>query len=272
MTWYTEYCIEPYKRNGSMIPVSALQDFYEREDAGYSTYYWFTEEAAIEIRAQGNSVGLSRFPVYTRFLVIDIDRENDLLTALADTYSISNQLSDRGLKHSVWFSGGKGCHIYIHCEEMFGVDVPYSQLSWIRKQGWKVDETLYQHARLLSNPGRRSKKTGIRKHKMFDKTGSLLIIPRVNPPERKEAATGVGVADLARIALFRLQKAFEAPPSSRHTTIWSLSGAFAEAGADKQLTVELMRWVNSQWDQPKDDEGLLRAVNQAYSQTSQKRS
>lgn len=255
-----------------MIPVSALPEFYTHDDAGYSSYYWFTEEAANEIRAQGNSVGLSRFPVYTRFLVIDIDRENDLFTALADTYSISNQLSDRGIKHSVWFSGGKGCHIYIHCEEMFGVDVPYSQLSWIRQQGWKVDETLYQHARLLSNPGRKSKKTGIRKHKIFDKDGMLLHVPRVEPPVRKEAPAGIGTADLARIALFRLQKAFETDPSSRHVAIWSLAGAFAEAGADKQLTIELMRWVNSLWSQPKDDEGLVRAVSQAYTQMSQKQS
>lgn len=265
--YYCEYSLEPYKRNGTMIPVSALTDFYQRDDAGYSSYYWFTEEAANEIRAQGHSAGLSRFPVYTRYLVIDIDREDDLLTALADTYSISNQLTDRNLKHSVWFSGGKGCHIYIHCEEMFGVDVPYSQLSWIRQQGWKVDETLYQHARLLSNPGRKSKKTGIRKHKMFDKNGDLLVVPRVDPPVRKEVAAGVGTADLARVALYRLQKAFEGDPSSRHQTIWSLSMSFAEAGTDKQLTTELMRWVNSSWSNPKDDGGLLRAVSQAYAQS-----
>jgi hypothetical protein len=253
-----------------MIPVSALQDFYGRDDAGYSTHYWFEESAALEIRAQGNSVGLARFPVYTRFLIIDIDRENDLFTALADTYSISNQLSERGLKHSVWFSGGKGAHIYIHCEEMFGVDVPYSQLTWVRQQGWKVDETLYQHARLLSNPGRKSKKTGIRKHKMFDRGGSLLVVPRVSPPERKEEALGITTADLARIALFRLQKAFETSPSSRHQTIWSLSSAFAEAGAPQRLTEELMQWVNSVWSHPKELDGLRRAVLQAYTQAGKK--
>lgn len=272
MDYYCEYSLEPFKRSGTMIPVSALPEFYQREDAGYSSYYWFTKEAADEIRAQGNSVGLSRFPVYTRYLVIDIDREDDLLTALADTYSISNQLTDRGLRHSVWFSGGKGCHIYIHCEEMFGVDVPYSQLSWIRQQGWKVDETLYQHARLLSNPGRKSKKSGIRKHKMFDKHGELLVVPRVTPPVRREVTVGAGTADAARIAFYRLQRAFEGDPSSRHQAIWSLSMSFADAGADKQLTTELMRWVNKNWSQPKDDEGLLRAVNQAYTQTSQKQS
>lgn len=270
--YYTEYSLEPYRRSGVMIPVSSLPDFYQQDDAGYSSYYWFTEEAANEIRAQGHSAGLSRFPVYTRFLVLDIDREHDLFTALADTYSISNQLRSRGLRHSVWFSGGKGCHIYIHCDEMFGVDVPYSQLSWIRQQGWKVDETLYQHSRLLSNPGRKSKKTGIRKHKMFDVDGQLLHIPRVDPPARKEATAGAGTADLARVALYRLQKAFEGDPSSRHQAIWSLSMSFAEAGVDKSLTVELMRWANQNWTQPKDDEGLLRAVSQAYTQTFQKRS
>jgi hypothetical protein len=266
MDYYVEYCIEPFKRSGVMIPVSSLQNFYERDDAGYSTHYWFTEDAAREIRAQGNSMGLSRFPVYTRFLIIDIDRENDLFSALADTYSISNQLSDRSLKHSVWFSGSKGMHIYIHCEPIFGVDVPYSQLTWIRQQGWKVDESLYQHGRLLSNPGRKSKKSGIRKHKMFDRDGQLLVIERVNAPERKERPTDVGTADLKRIALFRAQRALEQDPNSRHQTIWSLSCSFAEAGTPKQLTVEIMRWINQSWTQPKEDGGLLRAVSQAYDQ------
>ena len=272
MNYFVEYALEPFQRKGTMIPVSALPDFYQRDDAGYSTYYWFTEEAANEIRAQGNSVGLSRFPVYTRFLVIDIDREDDLFTALADTYSISNQLRERGLKHSIWFSGGKGCHIYIHCEPIFGVDVPYSQLSWIRQQGWKVDETLYQHARLLSNPGRKSKKTGIRKHKIVDYDGSLLRIERVAPPVKKEIATDVGTKDLARIALFRAQKALEQDPSSRHTTLWSIASTFAQAGANINFTIEVLRWVNSHWENPKDDEGLIRAVKQGYQQTSHKQS
>lgn len=267
MNYFVEYALEPFQRKGTMIPVSALPDFYQRDDAGYSTYYWFTEEAANEIRAQGNSVGLSRFPVYTRFLVIDIDREDDLFTALADTYSISNQLRERGLKHSIWFSGGKGCHIYIHCEPIFGVDVPYSQLSWIRQQGWKVDETLYQHARLLSNPGRKSKKTGIRKHKIADYDGSLLRIERVAPPVKKEIAVDVGTKDLARIALFRAEKAVETVPSSRHQAIWSLAMSMFAAGFSEELTTGLLRHINSLWPQPKDDPGLLRAIQQAKQQS-----
>lgn len=269
MNWYTEYCIEPYKRAGVMIPVSALTDFYQRDDAGYSSYYWFTEEAANEIRAQGHSAGLSRFPVFTRYLVLDFDRENDMFSALADTYSVSNELRRRGLKHSVWFSGSKGMHIYIHCVPREGVNVPYSQLSWVRKQGWKVDETLYQHARLLSNPGRKSKKTGLRKHKMFDVPGELLDYPLVEAPA-KQLATGVTNKDLARIALFRTQKALETEPTSRHQQIWSLSMSLFEAGADEGLVTELMRFVNQFWEQPKEEDGLIRAIRQAKSQAGEK--
>jgi hypothetical protein len=270
VNYFVEYTLEPFKRDGTMVPVSALTDIYQRDDAGYTTYYWFTEEAANEIRTQGRSVGLSRFPVFSRYVILDIDREDDLFTALADTYSISNQLRERNIKHSVWWSGGKGCHVYIHCEPMFGVDVPHSQLCWVRQQGWKVDESLYQHGRLLSNPGRKSKKTGIRKHKIADYDGSILRIERVTPPVKKEKPVGVGTADLKRIALFRAQKALQEDPSSRHQTLWSLAGAFAEAGADKQLTIEVLRWINSSWAKPKDDEGLVRAVTQAFQQISHK--
>jgi hypothetical protein len=249
-----------------MIPVSALPEFYKKDDAGYSSYYWFREEHAKEIQKQGNSAGLSRFPVYAKYLVIDIDRENDTSAALRDMTQYSLELRAMGLKHSVWVSGGKGFHIYIHCEPMEGIDVPYSQLCWVRERGWKVDTTLYQHGRLLSNPGRKSKKTGVRKHKHADYDGALLRVPRVQPPERATLSAEVGTADLARIALFRLQKALERDPDSRHTTLWSLSGALAEAGMKEELAVEVLSWLNNFWTSPKDHEGLVRAVKQAYDQ------
>jgi hypothetical protein len=263
--YYVEYCIEPFKRDGTMVPVSALTDIYQRDDAGYTTYYWFTEEAANEIRAQGRSVGLSRFSVFSRYVVLDIDREDDMFSALADTYSVSNELRARGLKHSVWWSGSKGAHIYIHCVPRFGIEVPHSQLVWVRQQGWKVDETLYQHGRLLSNPGRKSKKTGVRKHKMFDVDGELLDYPLVSAPVKK-ASVAVTNQDLARVALFRVQKALESDPSSRHQAIWSLSMALFEAGAQESLVIDLMRFTNSFWSAPKDDAGLLRAITQAKNQ------
>lgn len=266
--YWVEYSLKTTQRSGKMIPVSSLPEFYTKGNAGYSSYYWFREEDAREIQKQGNSIGLSRFSVYTRYLVVDIDRENDTAAALRDMEAYTAELRGMGLKHSVWVSGGKGFHIYIHCEPMEGIDVPYSQLCWVKERGWKVDLTLYQHGRLLSNPGRKSEKTGIRKHKLSDYPGELLQVPRVQPPERATRTAEIGSADLARVALFRLQKALEQDPSSRHTTLWSLAGTLAEAGMEEQLTTDLLRWINKFWTQPKDDEGLIRAVNQAYQQMS----
>lgn len=249
-----------------MIPVSKLPEFYKLDDAGYSSYYWFREEDAREIQQQGRSIGLNRFSVYTRYLVLDIDREDDMPAALKDMEQYSAELRGMGLKHSVWVSGGKGFHIYIHCEPMEGNDVPHSQYCWVKERGWKVDFSLYQHGRLLSNPGRKSKKTGVRKHKIKDYDGELLHVPRVQPPERSERPPDLGSSDLARIALYRAQKALESEPDSRHTRLWSLAGAFAEAGMPEPLTVELLEWINKFWPQPKDREGLERAVHQAYDQ------
>lgn len=275
MDYYCEFARQPYKRSGKMIPVSTLPQFYELEDAGYSTYYWFTKEAADEIRAQGHSAGLSRFPVYSRYLVIDIDREDNLELAKADTDTISVYLRTQSIKHSVWMSGGKGYHVYIHTDPMFGIFVPHSHLMWVKSiivelLGVKVDESLYQHGRLLSNPGRKSVKTGIRKHKIGDYPGATLSIPREDPPARTPRPEGLGNRDLARIAFFRASKVLESDPSSRHTTIWSLAGAFAEAGATEEFTIGVLEWVNQFWKDPKDSDGLKRAVNQAFQQTLQR--
>lgn len=266
MTFYCEYALKPHLRNGAMIPVSSLPKIYERNDAGYSSYYWFRQPAANDIIAQGNSAGLSRFSVYSQYLVLDIDRENDLSQAYDDMRLYSLELEAMQLKHSVWVSGGKGYHIYIHCVPIEGIDVPYSQLAWVQQQNWKVDLTLYQHGRLLSNPGRKSDKTGIRKYKLSDFNGELLNIPRVAVPERFIPACHLLAPDLARIALYRIQKTFESQPSSRHTALWSLAGSCAEAGMPMELCVELLGWMNQMWETPKDSAGLERAIKQGYSQ------
>jgi hypothetical protein len=254
-----------------MIPVSALADLYNRPDAGYCSYYWFTKEAADEIRARKHSGGLAVFSVYTKYLVVDIDRENDLHAALRDMEQYSLELQAENIKHSVWVSGGKGFHIYIHCEPMEGTHVPYSQLKWIESRNWKVDKSLYQHGRLLSNPGRKSKKTGVRKHKIREFDGNLLRVPTVQPPVRAPAPAGeITSSDKLRLAFFRLQKILEVEPDSRHTTIWSTAGMCADAGIEEELTIQLLTLVNKQWQNPKDHDGLVRAVNQAYTQTSRK--
>ena len=266
--YYAEYTLQPYLRKGVMVPVTALPSLYQREDAGYSSYYWFTEEDAKQITAQGNAKNLNRFSVYTKYLVIDIDREDNPQLATDDMHRYASDIAEMGLKHSIWVSGGKGYHIYIHCEPMEGIDVPYSQLQWVKARGWRVDETLYQHARLLSNPGRKSVKTGVRKHKIGDFDGKLLYVPRVAPPVRDISPEPITSGDLCRVSLYRIQKTFESQPSSRHTALWSVAGACAEAGMPLNLCTELLEWMNKAcWEIPKDFPGLKRAVEQAYTQT-----
>ncbi len=264
--WFAEYALQPRQRSGKMIPVSSLPDFYSRDDAGYSSYYWFREEDAQKIVAQGNSKDLSQYSVYTKYLVLDIDREDDMAQAKRDLDLYTNDIVLMGLKHSVWVSGGKGYHVYIHCEPMEGVDVPFSQYEWVRQRGWNVDMTLYQHGRLLSNPGRKSIKTGVRKHKIGDYDGRLLHIPRSQKPDQRACDTVVTDRDRARVIFNRLGRALESDPSSRHTTLWSLAGGCAEAGIGSELTTQILRFVNSLWTKPKDNTGLDRAIAQAYSQ------
>jgi hypothetical protein len=264
--YYCEYCIQPHKRNGTMIPVSNLPQFYSRDDAGYSSYYWFSKEDAEQISAQGHSKDLGRFSVYSKYLVLDIDREDNLELAKQDMETYVTAIRKMGLKFSVWLSGGKGYHIYIHIVPMTGINVPFSQLEWVKERGWRVDLTLYQHARLLSNPGRKSIKTGIRKHLLFSEEGSALSIPMLTPPEKKLGSLIINDADLARVCFFRLQKVLESQPSSRHSTLWSLAGTCASAGMPINLCKELLEWTNQKWEKPKDQEGLIRAVEQAYTQ------
>lgn len=249
-----------------MIPVSSLPEFYKREDAGYSSYYWFRQEDAVQIQAQKSSKGLDRFSCYSKYLVLDIDREDRMDIATKDMRAYSDALAKLGVKHSIWVSGGKGFHIYIHIVPMEGLSVPYSQLRWVKAQGWQVDLTLYQTGRLLSNPGRKSIKTGIRKHKIEDHDGDLLYIPIIERPNIPVVSSSITSADLTRVALSRIERSIETDPSSRHVALWSLASACRDSGMGYELCVEILRWTNQFWTNPKDDPGLVRAVTQAYEQ------
>lgn len=273
--WYYEYSQKPETRNGTLIPRSALLDFYARPDSGYCSVYAFDAAAAFAIRSQSNSQGLGRFPVYSDRLWIDIDAANSTTEEIervkAYTRTLTRQFQELGFSFTVWDSGSKGFHIAIKIEPMFGKDVPWSQLQFVQ-HSLKVscDYSLYQHGRLLSNPGRVHPKTGRKKSKVFEHAGTtVLSIPIVNAPERLDVdSDSLTDKDLARIGLARLSSLiFDAPmPGMRHTQFWSVASQCLEAGLKSELVFGLLCWINKMSPTPKDESEVRRAVEQACSQ------
>ncbi len=273
--WFHEYALKPELRNGCMVNRNSALDFYNRPDSGYFSVYLFDSAATFSIRAQGNSQGLGRFPVYSDRLWLDIDAQNSLPQEIervkAYVRELTRQFQLFDFDFTVWDSGSKGFHICIKIEPMLGKDVPWSQLTYVQ-QNLKVlcDYSLYQHGRLLSNPGRVHPKTGRRKTKVYSYQGkTILSIPIVSAPLRPDVdSDSLTNADLGRIALNRVSSMLlDAPlPGMRHTTLWSTASQCLEAGLNEDTVFGLLSWANKMLPEPKTDEEVRRCVTQATSQ------
>lgn len=270
MKFYHEYAQSPEKRSGVMVPLTALPEIFTRPDAGYCTVFRFDQVAALAIRAQGNSQGLSRFPVYSDRLWIDIDRD-DVEVAKVYAREVAAQFKAKDYTFSVWFSGGKGYHLCVKIEPMWGLDVPHSQKVYVESLGLKCDYTLYQHGRLLSNPGRLHPKTGIKKHKVMEHEGkTLLTIPMVAAPDRTVIdRSELAQSDIGKLAFSRLGGLLAFPPEAggRHQALWSAAMQMVEAGMSEEMIVMNLEYVNQFFPDPKPRSEICRAVQQAINQS-----
>lgn len=273
--WYHEHTQSPEKRTGLMVPRSALPDFFRLPDSGYCSVYAFSEEAKWAVRAQGDATNLSRFPVYSDRLWIDIDgadsSETEVARVAAYTRQLTKQFIAQDLNFSVWSSGSKGFHVCIKIIPMLGKDVPYSQLRYVQDTLKVVsDFSLYQHARLLSNPGRLHPKTGRRKTKVYEHQGTtILSIPMLVAPSKLDVdSDSLTDSDLGRIGFQRLAAFIQDTPLAgmRHTKLWSLASGLLEAGMSRELVFMNCSYVNKFLPDPKTDEEVLRAVTQAANQ------
>lgn len=273
--YYHEYAQKPEHRNGTMIPRSALPDFFRLPDSGYCSVYAFDSMAKFSIEAQGNAQGLGRFPVYSDRLWIDIDAADSSPGEIERVKEYARELTKRfrdlDYHFTVWDSGSKGFHIAIKITPMFGLGVPWSQKQFVEKSLNVVcDFSLYQSGRLLSNPGRVHPKTGRRKSKVFEHQGAtVLTIPLLDAPTRSDLDLDTLTdQDQARIALNRLQSLIlDSPlPGMRHTSTWSVASQCLEAGLKYDLVCGLLCWVNKMSPTPKDESEVERAVTQAAHQ------
>ena len=266
--WYVEYATTKNDRVGRFVPIRQMVSFYNTPSAGYSSVYWFKFEDILSFRARGKSDGLGVLPVYAERLWIDIDREDDSTAAYNDMQTTSNWLQKQGYAHSTWFSGGKGYHICVKIKPMFGNAVPYSQKEWVLANiPVAVDKSLYQHGRILSNPGRVHEKTGESKKRIGFFLGETLEIPllelpfeRAAPLPASEENKHQGFLRCARLLMN------EPDQGDRHTELWSTASQLCGAGVPQELTLGMLQWINQQWKNQKKFDDVSRAVLQAYNQ------
>ena len=262
--WFSEWCPSEYSRKGTMLPLTKIEKLQgSKLNTGYCTQYIFSREDAEEIREVGNSRGLDRFAVGAWNVVIDLDNGDK---QLIETKRVLDSL---GLEYYVFFSGGKGYHIYIPQKEfMYSKHLPYSHKQFIKSLGLECDESLYQHGRLLSMVGRVHAKTGLRKKFVEHVKGDSVVVDIVEQPLFSFDFTDIKECDLTS-TLLSLVNLVEVEPTigNRHTSLWSNAMSLLSLGLSEHTVYELLYTVNNKWTNPKDDSEILRVVRQAATQS-----
>lgn len=262
--FYVEWVPDLNYRKGLFLPVPKVESLIRNGLSGHTTVYQFDKNIADHVKELGSSKGLDKYPCSSRVLVIDNDDGDKGLIEL------SSALRDMGLRHWIYASGGKGHHVYVPLtERMSGIHVPYSQKQWILSMGLGdlADTGVYHAGHLIACPGRIHPKTQVRKSFLREVPGNYLTIPYTEPEPMGEFDFHSDIDPLLA-GISGLQDLIEQPgKGNRHIRIWSVSQQLAKAGMPRSTAEAIMIFLNSTWEDPKQDDEVITAVGQAYQQS-----
>ena len=262
MEYFIEWVPVLEQRAGLLLPVPQVEKLIRLGLSGHTTLFQFDSNVAEHIKERGHSKGFHKFPCTSRMLVMDCDHGDKGML------EISGILQALDLRHYIYNSGGKGFHIYVPLSErMSGVYVPYSHKMWIKDHGLGhlADMGIYETGHLIAAPGRVHARTGRKKVYVREVPGKHLTIPYVEPEIILPGIDFAGEPDKLLMGISGLQDLIEQPKQGhRHTRIWSVSLALAEAGMPQATCEGIMTFLNSTWDSPKEDDEVIVSVSQAY--------
>lgn len=258
--FYREWARDVNRRRGTMCTLDAIDVISKTYNPGYASVYMFDHAAAAEVLKNGHSRNLDRYKVYSDRLVIDLDGG---AAQLERTMEVLNR---EGLAYEVWRSGGKGFHVLIPHEFVGSKDLPYSHLNAVKKLGLECDESLYQHGRIISLPGRVHPKTKKKKEFHMSVEGKPLdleIVQRPAPVFNFEERTD---HEALKTGLLYLACLAEQEPftGNRHMALWRCAKDLAEAGLEYDTVLNLLTEVNNSWQNPKEPEEVEQAVRGAF--------
>lgn len=250
---FIEHAPKLEARRGYMFPADKQHLLETRKDAGFRSVYMFSKDDAEAIQRRGSSKGFNNLEVYADRLFIDLDGgDAELELALKALW---------GYGFHVYSSGSKGYHIELPHKPYFGA-IPEAHLEWVTNNHTPHDASIYKRSSIIALPGRKHPTTGRKKELIMTFVGKE---PEFKEPKLQRPKIVETVTELSFV-LMRAARLAENEPvkGGRQTALWSLAQSLADAGLAKDTTLDIVRKVNEQWDSPKPDSEILRAVSAPY--------
>ena len=141
------------------------------EGEAYLSHFAFGPEMQTHYKANGRSVRGFAGPCWCRFLVLDIDRKDDLEAALADARRLVQYIDRRYPEFEgdvpVYFSGSKGFHVLLELVHAPPPAVGFQHVCRTLAEGIaasagvKIDTAIYDVNHIVRLPNTRHPRTGL---------------------------------------------------------------------------------------------------------------
>lgn len=221
------------------------------EWANFRSVYWFGSEAVNHITKTKSLAEVNQFSVTSHKLYIDVDTDSGITI-------VEQKLAQLGCGYSKWSTGNRGAHFHVDIESMEGVDVPHSQLVFIKSLGLEkiVDTSIYRHHSCIRCPGAIHSKTGKIKNLIKTVEGNQLNIPTVKyEPEDHYRNHRAGGPE--QWVQFKKNIMQERGPGGRHQHLYIIYQSGINAGLSTTDILNWMIWWNANQSNPHTDEAVI---------------
>lgn len=154
--------------------LNGYADFADEDTTeAYLSHFAYGDEYRRYVASHGGRDAGYAGPCWCRWLILDIDRADDLSAALVATRQLVSFVGDRYAVDPVtYFSGGKGFHVLVElthnpapCQGFDTVAKRYA-LTLASRAGVQVDESIYNVTRPIRLPNTKHPKTGLYKRRI----------------------------------------------------------------------------------------------------------
>jgi len=207
-------------------------------EANFMSVYQYPQTTVDFINTNGNTKDLKGKPVISDMLYIDVDVQENIKPVL-------DLLESEGIRHFIYTTGNRGCHIHIPIERMEGTNIPYSQVEWLRDIGLLelVDSSIYREGGQIRAIGATHQKTGKLKELVETVEGAIPTIEiREQPPESRWE--GMDELDVEALLEYKLNLMEERGEGGRHQHIYIIYKQGLLAGLSETQIWEDITWWN----------------------------
>jgi hypothetical protein len=226
----------------------------------FASVYAIRKEDAEAINEAGTAAQFKGI-VWGAKLWIDLDTEEAARAAQC-------RLKELGLGHTVWTTGGRGCHIGVDRLANPSHLLPYQDKQWVKENIAAADLSLYWHLHLIRLPGALHEKTGQPKRLLYTIEGRHLSLPQYNPEQTDVAVEGQKSPKDGYNSIFSnwsIVSKLTDDGTSRHHQLVRLASALVDHGGVSQTeALWVLLEVNRGFKEPKPVEEVEKIVGWAY--------